>query len=77
MSAGKHVDICDEIETLARRVERLTISRQDPEAFFCERSEIAADLRAAAGRAAWVLPDKKNARVPHSRKIASGWAFRS
>jgi len=44
----------DQLNTLADRIERLTISRRDPEWFFAERSEIAAELRRVA--AARVLP---------------------
>ncbi len=36
------------LHEMARRVERLTISRRDPEAFFVERSEIADALRKEA-----------------------------
>ena len=43
LSASREAaELCD---GLARRVERLSISRRDPEAFFVERSEIAAALR--------------------------------
>jgi hypothetical protein len=35
----------DDLTELARRVERLTVSRTNPEAFFEERSEIAYELR--------------------------------
>lgn len=34
---------------LARRVERLMVSHRDPERFFVERSEIAAELRKIGG----------------------------
>ncbi len=44
--------LCDRIEVLASRVERLSLSHRDPEAFFEERSEIAHALRREAARAA-------------------------
>lgn len=34
---------------LARRVARLTVSHRDPESFYVERSEIAAELRKISG----------------------------
>lgn len=40
--------VARDIAALASRVERLTLSHRDPEAFFVERSEIASELRAAA-----------------------------
>jgi hypothetical protein len=48
-----HLDRADraEIAALARRVERLTISRIDPEFFHVEKSEIAAQLKRIARRA--------------------------
>ncbi|WP_062223148.1 hypothetical protein [Aureimonas sp. D3] len=39
------------LHEMARRVERLTVSRRDPEAFFVERSEIADALRKEAWKA--------------------------
>lgn len=39
------------LHEIACRVERLTISRRDPEAFFVERSEIANALRKEAWKA--------------------------
>lgn len=41
-------DIGAAVAAIADRIERLTVSRHDPHAFFEQRSEIAADLRAAA-----------------------------
>ncbi|WAJ26868.1 hypothetical protein [Antarcticirhabdus aurantiaca] len=49
---GSALELGDRIERLARRVERLSVSRHDPEAFFEERSEIVAELRREASRAA-------------------------
>lgn len=40
------------IEGLARRVERLSVSHRDPEAFFEERAEIVHALRREAARLA-------------------------
>lgn len=40
----------DQVHDLAARVDRLTVHRRDPERFFEERSEIAAQLRALARR---------------------------
>jgi hypothetical protein len=39
----------NDLTALARRVERLTVSRTNPEAFFEERSEIAFAMRRLAG----------------------------
>lgn len=36
------------LHDLAHRVAHLTIDRHDPEKFFCEKSEIAAELRRMA-----------------------------
>jgi hypothetical protein len=38
----------DQVRELAARVDRLTIQRRDPEAFFVERSAIVGDLRRLA-----------------------------
>jgi predicted Zn-dependent peptidase len=38
----------DTINALADRVNRLTVSRHDPEAFYAERSDISAGWRAVA-----------------------------
>lgn len=40
----------DPLTALAARINRLTINRRDPEQFFIERSEIAAELRRLAGQ---------------------------
>ncbi|MEF9602863.1 hypothetical protein O4J55_11100 [Paracoccus sp. PXZ] len=39
-----------QIEALASRVLRLTVSRRDPEQFFVERSDIAGEMRGLARR---------------------------
>lgn len=39
--------VAHDLAELASRVERLSVSHRDPEAFFVERSEIASELRAA------------------------------
>lgn len=39
----------DVLHELARRVERLMVSHRDPESFYVERSEIAAELRKISG----------------------------
>jgi hypothetical protein len=41
----------NELMIIARQIARLTISRIDPEAFFVERSDIAAALKRIARRA--------------------------
>lgn len=41
-------EMARDIAALASRVERLSVSHRNPEAFFVERSEIASELRAAA-----------------------------
>jgi hypothetical protein len=38
----------DQVRELANRVDRLTIQRRDPEAFFVERAAIVGDLRRLA-----------------------------
>ena len=38
----------DRISAIADRVNRLTVTRIDPEAFFAERSDISAELRRLA-----------------------------
>ncbi len=43
-------DDAGELRDLARRIDRLTVSRRDPERFFVERDELAAALRARADR---------------------------
>ena len=43
-------DEASELRDLERRVRRLTISRRDPERFFVERDEIAAEIRSRADR---------------------------
>lgn len=45
---GRGTEVARDLAALARRVERLSVSCRDPEAFFVERSEIASELRAAA-----------------------------
>jgi len=42
--------LIDRLDGLALRIERLTISRRDPEWFFIERSEIAYGLRREIAR---------------------------
>lgn len=44
----RSADVCQSIAALASRIERLTVSHRDPEAFFIERSDIARELRAVA-----------------------------
>ncbi|MBB3937688.1 hypothetical protein [Aureimonas phyllosphaerae] len=51
----------DTLDDLARRVDRLSVSRHDPEAFFEERSEIVAALRKEAGKLR--TSDRKEART--------------
>ncbi len=41
-------DQAEELRELARRAQRLTVSRRDPERFFVEREEISAGLRRMA-----------------------------
>ncbi len=41
-------DRSDRLRELARRLERLTVSRRDPERFFAEREELTEELRAIA-----------------------------
>ena len=43
-------DEAEELRELARKVDRLTICRRDPERFFADKSEIVADLRRRADR---------------------------
>ena len=40
----------DHLSLIADRLERLSVSRHDPEQFFVERSELVHELRAIAGR---------------------------
>lgn len=61
-SEGGAVEPAGRLAQLAVRVERLTVSRRNPEAFFIERSDIAEELR----RAARAIDAQENcaARVP-------------
>lgn len=61
-------DIAGLCDDLARQVERLSVSRRDPEAFFVERSEIAAALR-GLGR---VLPSRRDAMPPQPENPLDG-----
>jgi hypothetical protein len=56
-AVGRGTEVARDLANLASRVERLSVSHRDPEAFFVERSEIASELRAAAR----VLPPAKPA----------------
>ena len=49
-SRGGAVETAETLVHLAARVDHLTVSHRDPEAFFVERSEIADALRRAARR---------------------------
>lgn len=46
------VPVSAQIEALASRVLRLTVSHRDPEQFFVERSDIAGEMRRLARRCA-------------------------
>jgi len=54
----------DDLVALAHRVERLTISRTNPEAFFEERSEIAHAMRRLAGTTRQPRRDHNSAGQP-------------
>ncbi|KPH80669.1 hypothetical protein AE618_13095 [Bosea vaviloviae] len=68
-SAGVAHEAGEVLAQLAARVDRLTISHRDPEAFFVERSEIAAALRGAAERVP--LPVQRAGQAVRSVSLAS------
>jgi hypothetical protein len=68
-SVGVALEAGEMLANLAARIDRLTVSHRDPEAFFIERSEIAAALRGAAERVP--LPVYPAGRVRRSASLAS------